>query len=91
MSRARTPQTDLALSPERAALLAKRLRGELAVRGEGIPKRPVKSPTPLSLAQQRLWFLTQLELERPHWAADRERTDLRVGQVRASGTGRGAG
>ncbi|HZT57852.1 MAG TPA: condensation domain-containing protein, partial [Pyrinomonadaceae bacterium] len=52
-----------ALSPEKLALLSKRLKGK----GADAQKKPQRierrrdRPGPLSLAQQRLWFLSQLQ------------------------------
>ncbi|HEV7216654.1 MAG TPA: condensation domain-containing protein, partial [Chloroflexota bacterium] len=49
------------LSPERRELMARLLR-ERTGAGQGIARRPDPlAPAPLSYAQQRLWFLSQLE------------------------------
>src|ERR1700749_2767704 len=50
-------------SAAKRALLEKRLTGQDAGLGENkaIPRRPARSHAPLSFAQQRLWFLHQLE------------------------------
>ena len=55
------------LSTEKRALLERRLMGEDARDGGGlaIPKRIVQSPCSLSFAQERLWFLNQMEPESP--------------------------
>jgi amino acid adenylation domain-containing protein len=52
-----------ALSPAKLALLERLKRGGLAVapREEGIRARSSNGPAPLSPAQQRIWFLQQLE------------------------------
>jgi amino acid adenylation domain-containing protein len=54
------------LSSAKRALLEQRLRGRGGTpEGDTIPKRPADVAAPLSFAQQRLWFLQQLEPESP--------------------------
>ncbi|MFJ6655768.1 amino acid adenylation domain-containing protein [Streptomyces sp. NPDC091377] len=51
------------LTPEQKALLAARLRDRPTAAGRrtpAVPPRPPGTPAPLSLAQERLWFVEQL-------------------------------
>ncbi|MFH8618834.1 amino acid adenylation domain-containing protein [Streptomyces sp. NPDC017979] len=59
-SRTAPPVPRRALSGDQRALLARRLRDRAAARPTGIPARPDDAPQPLSLAQERLWFVEQL-------------------------------
>jgi amino acid adenylation domain-containing protein len=49
------------LSPEKRALFEKKLRGEFTTEIKVIPERSEEDTIPLSFAQERLWFLYQLE------------------------------
>src|SRR5947209_11535655 len=55
------------LSSAKRALLIETMRRKAALnqQGETIPRRPQNDSVPLSYAQQRLWFLHQLQPESP--------------------------
>ncbi|NJO96806.1 MAG: non-ribosomal peptide synthetase, partial [Pleurocapsa sp. CRU_1_2] len=55
------------LSPEKRAILAKRLQGKGDSDFKTIPQRHRTAPLPLSFAQQRIWFLQQLEIDNPFY------------------------
>jgi amino acid adenylation domain-containing protein len=78
-----------ALSPEKRALLERQLQAKRADSGpEKIPRRnPDQTPLPLSFAQQRLWFLEQLEPGLPFYSlplATRLSGPLRVSRLEQS-------
>ena len=49
------------LTPEQRAFLRSRLQKKYLEGGDSIPRRPDPTEWPLSFAQERLWFLDQLE------------------------------
>lgn len=49
------------LSPEKRALLEQRLRTRRPATARSIPRRPQSGPSAQSFAQQRLWFVDQVE------------------------------
>jgi len=53
------------LSPEQLAKLAYELKASRASKKKELPKRIPGDPCPLSFAQQRLWFIAQLEPDNP--------------------------
>lgn len=55
------------LSPEKQALLNKRLSAHGRGEKSAIPKRSESSPCLLSFAQERLWFLAQMEPDSPYY------------------------
>ncbi|HEY9629833.1 MAG TPA: amino acid adenylation domain-containing protein [Coleofasciculaceae cyanobacterium] len=55
------------LSPAKRALLEARLRGNVGSNATAISRRSSTEPSPLSFAQQRLWFLQQLEPDNPFY------------------------
>ncbi|YAF94039.1 MAG: hypothetical protein AB3A66_15555 [Nodularia sp. CChRGM 3473] len=61
------------LSPAQLALLEKWLRGEVDSQIKVIPRRSQTGPAPLSFAQQKLWFLHQLDPENPYYSEKESR------------------
>ena len=55
------------LSEKKRALLEAHLKGGEGIVERAIPRRPEFAPAPLSFAQQRLWFLDQLEPGSPFY------------------------
>jgi amino acid adenylation domain-containing protein len=55
------------LSPAKRAILEKRLQGKGDSDFKTIPQRHRTDPLPLSFAQQRIWFLQQLEPDNPFY------------------------
>jgi len=55
------------LSKEKQALLLKRIKEKSTAANQAIGKRAEHSPCPLSFAQERLWFLAQMEPDNPFY------------------------
>ena len=53
------------LTPEQLAKLAYELKAKKAGKQQEVPKRVAGEPCPLSFAQQRLWFVAQLDPNNP--------------------------
>jgi aspartate racemase len=71
------------LSPDKRALLERHLEA----RGPAIPRRATRGAPPLSFAQQRLWFIEQLEPRNPLYhitRAVRLRGSLDIGALQAA-------
>ncbi|MFZ2407683.1 MAG: amino acid adenylation domain-containing protein, partial [Methylobacter sp.] len=55
------------LSAEKRALLSKLLKNKGKVNADAIPRRHRENGLPLSFAQERMWFLAQLDPENPNY------------------------
>jgi len=53
------------LSAEKRALLDAHLKSKEGIAERAIPRRPECAPAPLSFAQQRMWFMDQLQPGNP--------------------------
>ncbi|MGZ5050161.1 MAG: non-ribosomal peptide synthetase family protein [Methylobacter sp.] len=55
------------LSEQKRALLSKLLQSKAKANVQAIPKRQAEDGSPLSFAQERMWFLAQLDPENPNY------------------------
>ena len=68
MSRSNIRDRLAKLTPEQQGALAARIQQSgLVKRDHGIPRRPTDVPVEMSFAQQRLWFMQQLQPENPFY------------------------